>query len=669
MHLFCSFNFYNKKYSTLKVIFIISLVFYGKQVDKLIAPLFEWPLVSIIIPVHNKFRYTYHLLNSILNINITIPYEIIIADDMSNDETKIIEQYTKNIVILHNDKKYNFLLNCNKASKFAKGKYILFLNNDSKVYNGWLNSLVKLIESNDKIGMVGSKLIFPDGRLQEAGGIVFNDGKCSNFGRYDYSDKPEYNYVKEVDYISGASILIRKSIWEKIGGFDEKFIPKYYEDIDLAFQLRKNGYKVIYQPKSIVIHYERITKQLNSGINHFQEINKNKFIEKWTNELKYHETINNTFIGRDRSYNKKRILIIDRWVPNYDKDAGGRFCFLYVNLFKEIGLQVTFIGHDFIKREPYTSILQQNGIEVLYGKEMMENIEIYLKKNLKYFKYIYLQRPDITINYIDFITKNFKGKIIYFTHDLSQIRMYREYLITNDTQKLEIYRKFKNIENYIFLKVDIIHVVGNFEYKFLKVKYPNKTIRNLPLFFYDKLPKYIEKDFSKRQNIIFVGGFCHSPNVDAVLWFAKYIFPKIIERVPEIIWFIVGNNAPEEIKNLTSKNIKILGGLSDEDLKNLYQQSRISIAPLRFGAGIKGKIIEAIYYQIPVVTTSIGGEGLDNSSKALIIEDDSKRMSEIISELYINYTKLKEMSDSCEIYIQKYYSKEKAKEIIMKDIN
>ena len=99
MHLFCSFNFYYKKYSTLKVIFIISLVFYGKQVDKLIAPLFEWPLVSIIIPVHNKFRYTYHLLNSILNININIPYEIIIADDMSNDETKIIEQYTKNFVI------------------------------------------------------------------------------------------------------------------------------------------------------------------------------------------------------------------------------------------------------------------------------------------------------------------------------------------------------------------------------------------------------------------------------------------------------------------------------------------------------------------------------------------------------------------------------------------
>jgi len=246
--------------------------------------------------------------------------------------------------------------------------------------------------------------------------------------------------------------------------------------------------------------------------------------------------------------------------------------------------------------------------------------------------------------------------------------MYREYLVTNDTKKLEESKKFKIIENNLFAKVDIIHVVGKYEFKFLTEKYPNKTIRNLPLFFYDSLPKFIEKDFSKRKNIIFVGGFYHSPNVDAVLWFANYIFPKIKKRYPDIIWFIIGNNTPKEIKNLASKNINVLGSLPDKDLKNLYLKSRISIAPLRFGAGIKGKIIEAIYYQIPIVTTSIGGEGLDNSSNVLIIEDDATRMGEIISELYINFKKLKEMSDACGLFIQKYYSKERAKEIIMKDI-
>ena len=289
---------------------------------------------------------------------------------MSDDATKLIEKYIKNIKIIHNNKKYNYLINCNKASKTARGKFILFLNNDTKVNKEWLISLVNLIEKDDKIGMVGSKLIYPNGKLQEAGGIVFRNGDCLNFGRNDKADLPEYNYVKEVDYISGASILIRKSIWDKIGGFDERFFPAYYEDTDLAFKIRNIGYKVLYQPKSIVTHYEGISngRDLNSGIKKFQLINKNKFTQKWENKLKLQEEKNNTFIARDRSYNKSKILVIDRFVPNFDKDAGGRSTFMYLNIFKEIGLQVTFLGNDFKRREPYTSILQQIGIEVLYGK-------------------------------------------------------------------------------------------------------------------------------------------------------------------------------------------------------------------------------------------------------------------------------------------------------------
>ena len=270
--------------------------------------------------------------------------------------------------------------------------------------------------------------------------------------------------------------------------------------------------------------------------------------------------------------------------------------------------------------------------------------------------------------YIDIIIKYFKGKIIYFAHDLHYIRLYREYCITHDEKKLQESKKFEIIEDKIFSTADIIHVVGNYEFNILKEKYKNKPIRNIPLFFYNQFLENIEKDFSKRKDIIFVGNFLHSPNVDAVFWFSKEIYPKIVEKFPDIVWHIIGNKNNEIISKINTKNIKFEGSLSDEELRALYQKCRISIAPLRFGAGVKGKIIEAAYNQIPMVTTSIGGEGLDNSTGAFIIEDDAGKMSELICNLYGNYSKLREISDLGELFIEKYFSKKAAKKIIMKDI-
>ena len=645
------------------LLILINIILIKKNI-LLKLPYFDKPLVSIIIPVHNKFRYTYNCIFSILEAEPIIPYEIIIGNDMSKDRTRIIEKYITNIIVHNNNGKYNFLMNCNEAAKLSKGKYILFLNNDTKVHKEWLITLVKLIESDENIGMVGSKLIYPNGILQEAGGIVWNNGECSNFGRGDNLDMPEYNYIKEVDYISGASILIRKSIWEKIGGFDKRYIPAYYEDTDLAFELRKHGYKVVYQPKSVVIHYEGISngKDLSSGIKKFQLVNKKKFAEKWKNELKYQKEQGNTFLSRDRRYNK-RMLVINHIIPKFNKDAGNRCNFMYLNLFQEIGFQVTFISENLEKIEPYTTILQQKGIEVLYGDWYKNNLENWMKNNLKYFKYVYFQSPKTTQKYIDLIRHNFTGKIFYFAQDLHYIR-----LSTNDEEskkQSEIFRKF---EMEIFSKVDIIHVAGNYEYQILRKKFKQKTIRHIPIFMYENQLTNVEKDFSKRKDLIFVGEFLYSPNIDAVLWFSKHIYPKIVERFPDIIWHIVGSNITVEIEKLQSRNIKIEGSLSDEDLYSLYQKCRIAVIPLRFGAGVKGKIIEAAYNQIPIVTTSIGGEGLDNSIGTFIIEDDAERMSKIISELYVNYSKLKKMSDLGKKFIEAYFSITKAKEELLKDM-
>ena len=633
------------------------------------------PCVSIIIPVYNQFRYTYNCLHAILCNTEKIEYEIILADDNSTDNVSCIEKVVRGITVLHNAENLRFLLNCNNAAKRARGKYLLFLNNDTQVQPDWLYPLVHLMEGDKKIGMVGSKLVYPDGHLQEAGGILWRDGSAWNYGHLGNPNNPEFSYVKEVDYISGASIMIRKNIWDLLGGFDSNFAPAYYEDTDLAFAVRKIGYKVLFQPQSIVVHFEGVSNgtDLSSGLKKYQVQNKEKFFQKWKDVLnkEHFENGNNVFLAKDRGQKKTQILVIDHYVPNFDRDAGGRCTFMYIKTFLKMGFKVTFLGDNFAKPQPYTDILNQMGVEVLYGDYYCLNWEQWLKDNAKYFHYIYLQRPHISVKYMDIAKEYSQAKVFYFAHDLHHVRMYRDYLVSGNRDALYESEKWKQIELDLFDKADIGHVVGSYEQELMQKYFPDKPIRNIPLYIYEKMPEEIEKDFSQRKDILFVGGFSHLPNIDAVIWFARHVFPSIIKVYPDIKWYIVGSNAPQNIKDLAAdiKNITLRGYISDEELSLLYRKCRMVVVPLRYGAGVKGKIVEAAYYQIPVVTTSIGGEGIDDTIGAFIMEDDENKMAEQIVSLYSDFKLLRTMSDAGQELVKKYFSVKTAEEVLQKDMN
>lgn len=640
--------------------------------EKIIFETFENPTVSIIIPVYNQFDYTYSCLKAIKENTKNVTYEIIIGDDVSNDETVNIFDYAENIKVNRHDKNTGFLMNCNDAAQLATGKYVLFLNNDTNVQEDWLEPLVSLIESDQTIGMVGSKLVYLNGKLQEAGGIIWDDASGWNYGRLDDPNKPEYNYVKEVDYISGACIMLSLNLWKEIGGFDQRFIPAYYEDTDLAFEVRKRGLKVMYQPKSMVVHFEGISNgtDLNSGLKKYQVVNLEKFKEKWALELKENHFPNaqNVFLAKDRCAQKKQILVIDHYVPHYDQDAGGKCTYHYLKLFTKLGYKVTFIGDNFFKHEPYTGLLQQMGIEVLYGNWYYHSINEWLKLNGKYFDFVYMNRPHITEKYIDLIKQYSDAKIIYFGHDLHFLREQRNYEVTGEESLLESSAKWKEKEFSLFEKSDVVHVVGNYEQNVIQQEFPNKNVRNIPLYIYDEFLDNVN-DFNERNDILFVGGFRHKPNEDAVLWFMDEIWPEISSNYPEMKFYIVGSNPSEQIKELQNDKVIVTGFISDEDLEKLYSTCKLVVAPLRYGAGVKGKIVEAIYYQIPVVTTSIGAEGLEDSERVMIVENNSEQFAKKICELYDDELKWSRFSHEEGKYIQKYFSENAAISIINKDFN
>ena len=504
-----------------------------KDYSKLVFKYFKNPLVSIIIPVYNQFEYTYSCLRSILKNSGDIEYEVIIADDCSTDFTKDITKVVEGVNAKKAPTNLKFLLNCNNAAKSARGQYILFLNNDTQVQKDWLKHLVDLIESDSNIGMVGSKLVYPDGLLQEAGGIVWKDGSAWNYGNRQDGNASEYNYVKEVDYISGAAIMIRHSLWDELGGFDESFIPAYYEDTDLAFQVRRAGYKVLYQPKSVVVHFEGVSNgtDINTGLKVYQVENSKKFYNKWKDVLEKDHKENgvDVFHARDKSFNKPCVLMVDHYVPTYDMDAGSKSVFAYIKLFLNQGYNVKFIGDNFYQSEPYTTTLQQLGVEVLYGPYYAQYWQEWIKENSKSFDYIFLNRPNISIKYIDFVKENTNAKVIYYGHDLSFLRLAREAETTGEKDFLDESKKWKKIEFSLMKKVDMAYYPSEVEIDIIHDYDKKINAKAIPLYLFDDIAN-ADYSANNREDLIFVGGFTHRPNIDAVEWMAKEIMPLLRKK-------------------------------------------------------------------------------------------------------------------------------------------
>ncbi len=258
------------------------------EARQLVFPKFSNFQVSIIIPAWNHWKYTYRCLQSILANTGDTTYEVIIVDNGSSDQTGEMLAKVENVRVIRNESNAGYVVACNQGAEAARGVYLVFLNNDTEPLAGWLKELIDIADSDETVGAVGAKLIYPDGLLQEAGGMIFADGHGWNFGNGDDPYDEIYNVICEVDYCSGACLLVKKNLFAKLGGFDIRFSPAYYEDADMCFSLRRTGNKVVYNPKAEVVHHESVTSGVDksSGVrSHYMETNRKKFVQKWETEL------------------------------------------------------------------------------------------------------------------------------------------------------------------------------------------------------------------------------------------------------------------------------------------------------------------------------------------------------------------------------------------------
>ncbi|MGQ9846339.1 MAG: glycosyltransferase, partial [Bacteroidales bacterium] len=397
--------------------------------------------------------------------------------------------------------------------------------------------------------------------------------------------------------------------------------PAYYEDTDICFEIRKNGYKVYYQPKSIVIHHEGKTAgiDLQSGYKKFQTINREKFISKWSYELmeQLPNDPKNIFKAANRGI-RRNILVIDAFLPFFDRASGSLRLFQIMKMLKEIKFHITFIARNGSMEEYYRPILESMGIEVYAWDPLAMKAAGYIidsKKSVPYetllkerkYEFALIEFWDVAEYYLPIIRKySPETKIIIDTVDIHFVRELREADLKKDELLRENALLRKEREISIYKKADRLWVVTEEDKKAIK-----DYISQVPIDIIPNIHSLAEKEknYEDSSDLLFVGNFNHSPNHDAIKYFCREIFPFILKELPEIKLYIIGNNPSEDILSLSSENIIVTGYV--KDLSPYLQKARVSVNPLRYGAGMKGKIGEALSWGLPVVTTSIGAEGMD----------------------------------------------------------
>jgi O-antigen biosynthesis protein len=596
-------------------------------------PLAEAPLVSVIIPVHGKFQLTYDCIASISKALPEVPIELIVVDDCSADETLLAPLvFGGTVQVVRNDTNLGFVKSCNRGAARARGEFLFFLNNDTLVRPGWLDALVKTFAQVPRVGVVGSKLLFGDGSLQEVGGIVWRMGDAWNWGRHGDPAEPRHCYLRDTDYVSGAALMIRKTLFDDLGGFDVHFAPAYYEDTDLCFRVRQAGWRVVVQPQSVVVHLEGLTSGTSvtgGGMKQYQAVNHRKFYERWKDVLASHGFNNQQPDLEIERAVKKRALFIDDVVPTPDQDAGSNAALQHIRSLIRLGYKVTFIPADNMAQiSPYTEALQAIGVECLYHP-FYWSVEEFLRKNQRPIDVVYLHRFTNGTKYAGMLRRHLpKARILYNVADLHHLRMEREARHTADDALAQRAADVRQIELAVIQSVDATIVHSSVEQGLLSQATPQAHVHVVP-WTYDLRP--VKATVEQRRGIVFVGGYRHTPNVDAARWLVEEIMPLVWKSVPDVQVSLVGSHITDEVRRLAGPRVWTMGYVPDVQV--MYEQCLLSVAPLRYGAGVKGKVLEAFAAGLPCVMTPCAAEGIPTEGPLgeLVCEDAASFAAMIVA--------------------------------------
>jgi O-antigen biosynthesis protein len=617
-------------------------------------PLSDQPQVSVIVPVHGKLAYTLACLRSLARHGAQAPFEVIVVDDASPDASAATLAQIGGLHLLRNTANLGFIGSCNAGAAAARGEFLLFLNNDTQVTSGWLDALLDCFAERADCGIAGSRLVYPDGRLQEAGGLVFADGSCWTTGRFEPRDVPLFRCRREVDYVSGASLLIRRDVFVRAGGFDARYAPAYYEDADLAFAVRGLGLRVYYEPASTVIHCEGISAgtDLDRGMKRHQRPNRAKFIGKWTAALAAQPPAGTPLERAIHWRRRGRVLVVDAMTPEPSRDSGSlRLCAI-LRLLDEQGWSTAFLPDDGRASPAEIDALGALGCEVL-SKPWVADLPRWLREHGSELHAVILCRHTVAGQYAGLVRRHApQAKLIFDTVDLHFLRERRAAELGGSAIMARQAEAARRSELALIEQADVSLVVSPHEQSLLARLLPQARVELL-----SNIHEVhgCRQPYAGRGGLVFIGGYGHPPNSDAVRWIAEEILPKLREALPDIRVHVLGDMPDTARHELATPGLEFHGRVAE--LAPWLDHCLATLAPLRFGAGVKGKINMSMSHGVPVIATTIAVEGMQLADGVnVLVADDAAAFVEAVRRLQRDETLWQQLSVRGLDNVQQHFS-------------
>lgn len=622
-------------------------------------PLADTPLVSVVIPVYGEPAFTFSCLQSVAAEAKDHAIEVIVMDDCSPTPLRDEMPGVTGVRFERNSANLGFLRNANRGAALARGRYLLFLNNDAQLEPGAIAALLSVFDRYPEAGVVGAKLVFPDGRLQEAGGIVWSDASAWNDGRGHHPAQPEFNFLRQADYVSGACLMIPADLFASLGGFDERYVPAYCEDADLCFRVREAGRSVWYQPAAEAVHHEGVSHGTDesTGIKRHQVINRERFRDRWAHVLTHHRS-NGLRVRLERTRAATgRVLLVEACIPTPDQDSGSVRCWRTMQILQAMGMQVTLVADNLEYQPRWTPRLQQDGIEVLHHP-FTTSIESHLATCGADYDMVILTRHYVAVKYIEAVRQHSPRALLVFdTVDLHYLRGQRLAELEGSASLARGAADTREQELACVRAADVTWVVSPVERDVLAKEAPHARVivhTNV----HDAVGSLTP--WALREGILFVGGYRHPPNIDAAAFYAREVVPHLRELLPGVTSYLAGSHAPDSLLKLSGPGVEFIGFVPD--IEEWLSRVRLSVSPLRYGAGVKGKVNQSMALGVPVVATSASVEGMHlEPDVEVVVADEPRAFAEAIARVYRDEALWRRLSAGGLANVERHFSRSVAR--------